>query len=702
MRVRLMLVLALLWSSSAFAQQGETTTRSGQSPQADEPVTFEDQVVVTASRTEEQLVNAPATVSVIPSRSIQNAPSVNMGDLLRVVPGVNVTQVSARDVNITTRGATSTLATSQLALVDGRSIYLDFFGMVMWDMVPTNPNDIQRIEVIRGPASAVWGANALSGVVNVISRSPRDTTATGRPTTLSMSAGGFDRNVTGRDRGVGSLFSLSATHSGIANDRWSYRVAAGYTTQDPLPRPAGTLPSGTPYPPYTNQGARLPKVSARADYDLTGGGRVTIEGGIAGTAGIIHTGIGPADIERGSRLGFATARYEKNGRRFAAFTNILRADAATLLSIGPDGRPIPLDFDTTTFDVEGNEVRAIGTRHALTYGANFRHNAFTISLAPDGDDRNEGGAFLQDEIFISDRLRWIVGGRLDKFSSIEGPVFSPRTTVLFKPAAAHTLRASFNRAFRSPSLVNNSLDITIVTPVTLPVVGQFAFPTRAVGDPNLDQETLTAFELGYSGTLENRAVVTAAVYWNEVDGSIAFTPVAAYSAANPPPGWPLPPQFVPPGMLPSRFTYVNLGDVKDKGVELGIDAVVTTAVTAFANYSYQWKPVVEFPAPFTVNDVNWPAKNRVNVGFGVDTSRYLGNLSVSYSDDAYWQDVLDARFAGTTDAYTLVNGSAGLKWANARVVTSVKITNLFNKEIMQHIFGDVLRRSVVSEVRVSF
>ena len=91
-----------------------------------------------------------------------------------------MTQVSARDVNLTTRGATSTLATSQLALVDGRSIYLDFFGMVMWDLVPTNPNDIRQIEVIRGPASAVWGANAMSGVVNVITRTPRELAAARR------------------------------------------------------------------------------------------------------------------------------------------------------------------------------------------------------------------------------------------------------------------------------------------------------------------------------------------------------------------------------------------------------------------------------------------------------------------------------------------------------------------------------------------
>jgi iron complex outermembrane receptor protein len=96
------------------------------------------------------------------------------GDLLRSVPGVNVTQISARDINVTSRAATSSLSTSQLAVVDGRSIYQDFFGFIMWDFMPTNLNEIKQIEVIRGPASAVWGANAVNGVINVITKSPRE------------------------------------------------------------------------------------------------------------------------------------------------------------------------------------------------------------------------------------------------------------------------------------------------------------------------------------------------------------------------------------------------------------------------------------------------------------------------------------------------------------------------------------------------
>src|SRR3954453_16331630 len=150
-------------------------------PKPDEPQKDEETVVVSASRTEEKLVNAPATMTVIGAQTIASAPTQNFAELLRAVPGMNITQVSARDINVTTRGATGTLATAQLALFDCRSLYQDFFGFVMWDFLPVNLNEIKQVEVIRGPASAVWGANAVNGVINVITKSPREmqgTTAT--------------------------------------------------------------------------------------------------------------------------------------------------------------------------------------------------------------------------------------------------------------------------------------------------------------------------------------------------------------------------------------------------------------------------------------------------------------------------------------------------------------------------------------------
>ena len=713
-----------------FAAPALAQNTADQNQTQDQDVTYQEQVVVTASKTEEQLVNAPAAVSVISTETIQNSPATNIGDLLRAVPGVNVSQVSARDVNITTRGATSTLSTSQLALVDGRSVYLDFFGMVMWDLVPTNPDEIRQIEVIRGPASAIWGANAMSGVVNVITRSPREVAATGRGTQLTIGAGSFNRSVTGvdargsavtRDQGAGSLFYVNGSHAEAVNDRWAFKLGAGYLTQDPMPRPPGVIPNAfnTPYPPFTNEGTQQPKFDARVDRDLANnGGTVSFEGGVAGTEGLIYSGIGPFNIASGSTLGYFMTRYQKGGRRLAFFTNLLDGNASNLLAFTPTGRPLPLDFDTKTFDFEANDVKALGTKNVLSYGGNFRHNTFDISIAPapNEDSRNEGGVYLQDEIFLSNYLRWVVGGRVDKFSSIDNAVFSPRTTLMIKPAADHTFRVSFNRAFRAPSFINNHINTTILNQVDLsrvapiPQLSPFVFPIGAVGNPNLKQETMTAYEVGYTGVVLKRATVTAAAYWNNTKDGIYFTPNGAYSAANPPPGWPLPPAVLtvlalnnPPVVLPSSFTYLNLGNVKDKGIELGVDGAVNRYLNVFTNYSYQWMPVAEdLPAGTSINDINWPAKNRFNAGFDFNYQRLIGNMSVNHTDSAYWQDVLDVRYAGVTKPFTTANAGIGVKWAGDRVVTSLKVMNLTNEDVQQHIFGDIIKRQVVGEARFIF
>jgi iron complex outermembrane receptor protein len=703
------LVLMLAAGSPAAAEQ-QNPQPQAQDDAQDRP-TFEEQVVVSASRVEQQLVNAPAAVSVVTAETIENSPATNIGDLLRAVPGVNVAQVSARDVNITSRGSTGTLSTSQLALVDGRSVYLDFFGMVMWDLIPTNPNDIKQIEVIRGPASAVWGANAMSGVVNVITKSPRELAAQGG-SALTIGIGTFDRDTAAAgERTAGSLFYVNGSHAEAVNDRWAFKLSAGYFTQDPLPRPVGVIPNAarTPYPAYQNEGTSQPKFDARVDYDLAAGGTITVGGGVAGTEGIIHSGIGPFDISSDSRMSYLTARYQKGARRVAFFTNLLNGNADNLLARGPTGLPLPLDFNTKTFDVDASDLRTIGTRHAVSYGGNYRRNTFQISLAPNGGDRNEGGGYIQDEVFLTDRVRMVLGGRLDKFSSIGDVVFSPRTTLLLKPAAAQTVRLSFNRAFRAPSYINNNISTTILNEVNLRAIGgpaQYVFPLRAVGNPDLKQETMTAFELGYTGSIRNRATVSAAVYWNHTDDGIYFTQVGSYTAASPPPGFPLPPVILgilanlnPPVVLPSLFTYRNLGSVNDKGIELGVDGSLNRYVNVYTNYSYQWEPTVE---GFPISEINLPPNHRVNAGFNFSYARVLGNLSVSRTSDAFWQDVLDARFAGRTEAYTLVNLGAGVRWAGGKVVTSLKITNLANEEIMQHVFGDVLRRQVIGEVRFGF
>ena len=677
--------------------------------QPGEPQKYEEIVVVSGSRTEEKLINSAATMSVITAPTIEMAPTQNFAELLRSIPGLNITQVSARDINVTSRAATGTLATGQLALLDGRSLYQDFFGFVMWDFLPVNLNEIKQVEVIRGPASAVWGANALYGVVNVITKSPREMPGT----TVTVGYGTFDRSADGRDEGTGSLVYFGGTHAQAINDRWSFKLSGGGYSQDALLRPSGTIPGapgGTQYPDYGNNGTTQPKFDGRVDYDFQDGSRVSFTGGFAGTEGIMHSGIGPFDIDTGSTMGYGRVNYTRRGLRAAFFSNVLDGTATNLLTRGPDLQQIGFDFKTQTYDFDVANVQSFAQRHVVTYGGNLRFNSFDLSLAPQGDNRTEFGVYAQDEIFLSNRFRWVIGARVDRFDYLDNFVFSPRTTFMIKPQENQTIRFSYNRAYRSPSVVNNFLDITIVEPINLgafspALAGRtYYLPVQSVGNPDLNEQSLDAFEVGYTGVVGGRATLSGSFYVNRTKNDILFTELRdqRYTATNPPPGWPLPPAviaLVPGASFPARYTYLNFGRVTQKGIELGVDSAVNSNINVFANYSWQAEPE---PDGFDISELNLPPENRFNVGVGFTNRRALGNLSISYADSAFWQDVLDDRYHGTTEAYTLVNGGFGLRWFEGQLTTSVKVINLANEEIQQHVFGDILKRQWVGELRVIF
>jgi hypothetical protein len=156
---------------------------------------------------------------------------------------------------------------------------------------------------------------------------------------------------------------------------------------------------------------------------------------------------------------------------------------------------------------------------------------------------------------------------------------------------------------------------------------------------------------------------------------------------------------VPGGSFPARFTYLNFGRSTQRGLELGVNTPVAGFANAFVNYSWQGTPD---PKDFDIGELNIPARNRFNAGFNVSHGRFLGDLSVNYSGSAFWQDVLDDPYHGTTGAYTLVNGGFGVRWADDRLTTSVKVINLTNDDVQQHVFGDILKRQVVGELRVQF
>jgi len=203
----------------------------------------------------------------------------------------------------------------------------------------------------------------------------------------------------------------------------------------------------------------------------------------------------------------------------------------------------------------------------------------------------------------------------------------------------------------------------------------------------------------------------AAFYVNDTNKQINFTQLPStldpYTAANPPPGWPLPPAILTSlaqiGIFLPRtaFTYLNLGPLREKGLELSIDHRFNRSVTAFANYSWQGRPdVLSDPNPFPTSELSLPPTNRFNIGGAYNGPRYLGSITVNYTDQAFWSDVLTSPYAGYSDSYTMTNGMFGIKWHGGRITTSIKSTNLFNRTIQQHVFGDLLRRSVLGEAKL--
>src|SRR6185436_6207303 len=167
---------------------------------------------------------------------------------------------------------------------------------------------------------------------------------------------------------------------------------------------------------------------------------------------------------------------------------------------------------------------------------------------------------------------------------------------------------------------------------------------------------------------------------------IQFTQVGSYDSSAPPRGWPLPPvvldQLIAQGRgLPKRFTYLNFDRISDRGLELSADVRVTTATSAFANYTWQADPK---PTGFDIAELNLPPTHRFNAGIGFAQGRYYGSLSGSFVDAAFWQDGLPG-FEGSTEPYTLVNGGFGVHSTDGAMTVGIRGANLLDKAIQQHV-----------------
>jgi outer membrane receptor protein involved in Fe transport len=644
--------------------------------EAGKPPKFDDVVEVTASRNAESVVDAPVAVTVVGQHEIATSAADNCADLLR--PVTNVVVTSARDMGIRGRGATGVAEHRQLAMLDGRSIYLDFYGVILWDLLPVNMEEVNQIEILRGPGSALWGPNALAGVVNVMTRSPRE-----------MKGGSISL-------GAGEIGTRSASLRWAAGfERFAYKASVSYFEQDAWNRD-DTLPSGRPVPAayrFDNDGTKQPKADLRLDWGRDSGPTWSYKAGYAGTSGIFHSRLGPFGIGPGTHLTYGEVDRNSNQMDAKVYWNHLRGDAPNLIN------RLDFGFAMDTFAGEITGRRTVGTRHALVYGTNLRHTQFDLSLAPDGKPGSEAGVFVEDSTTLPGNVTLNAGLRADFFRSF-GTRFSPRVSTLFKVRPSHTIRIAYNRAYRAPSFVDRYLRTAIPNSIDLAPSQPFVFLTRAFGNENLRAEQVDAVELGYTAVLRRGAVLTASVYRNEVTNNIIFVPTQFYSPADPPAGWPGPPSTVPPSLLPKTFSFVNVGRTRDQGIEMSWDMNWNDAFSTRTAYTYEFTPVIvnDSATPFQVNH---PPHHQASLLGNFRRRSWDASLGATFTDHAFWADVLDARFWGTTESYVLVN-TAVVAHARENADLLLRITNLLDHPVKQHTFGDIIRRKATVEVRYRF
>jgi outer membrane receptor protein involved in Fe transport len=251
----------------------------------------------------------------------------------------------------------------------------------------------------------------------------------------------------------------------------------------------------------------------------------------------------------------------------------------------------------------------------------------------------------------------------------------------------------------------------------VPGVGTFALPARATGNIDLVEEHMTAYEVGYVGTYADAVILTLAVYRNETKDSIDFFTQQTYNYLNLPSPSPLFPAFLipcfnfpnpfqstPPACgpgfgfrVPSNYSYRNIGKTIDKGVEVALQQR-RGAWSWFLNGSWQDTP--EFEGLADISEQNLPPKYRANAGIGYDPGRWFFDLNANYQDKAFWGDVLFAH--GFTDSFTQVNAAAGVRFLNNRMTVQVIGANIFDEEVQQHVFGDIISRKVTGQVGFNF
>jgi iron complex outermembrane receptor protein len=648
--------------------------------------------VVTAGKKPQKLKEAPATISVITSEEIHESGAIDIPALLRMVPGIDVLEITPPDQNINARGFNGLMSNQMLVLIDGRSVYWDFYGMVVWDSFPIDMEEIKRIEVIRGPGSVLYGANAFSGVVNIITYKPEEI----NNTILSMSAG----NV-GVVRG-------SLLHSGGAGD-FSYKLSLAGEERDRWEKDKGKAMENK-------------KFNGMLSYQPDESSRFDISGGINDGKGLTYTGVGM--MERMNRVSYMQLNCDYRDFMIKGFWTRGDVDVKNQDS-GEENY-----FLNDTYDFESQYNLNLTPVNSLVLGGSVRHYSLESDMLDASHTQNLFAAYFSDEHWINDDLAVTLGLRYDRHPLVD-PQVSPRGNLMYSPVENHIFRLSYGAAFGNPSFINSyisdELDATERarselseefkgTPMepfipALPLlVPDGTVIVDIYGNRELKPGKITTYEVGYQGLVCSKFKGTVNLFYNRLTDLIWLCNVSTRDqdlSVN----FGLPPGTIIVPDIPT-YSFKNVGKAKSIGGEVGANLLIAPYLSGEINYSYQYITNEEDDPDTPENEkgkraIEYPA-NKLNMSLNMKFKNGLSAMAAAHYVGA--TELREEHAYGKIDDYFLLNGRIAYLFMSGNLEVGLSIYNVLDKHLEYpvtdmtgtQVIADEIGRRVLGNVKINF
>ena len=471
--------------------------------------------VVSVSKRAQPLSDVAAATYVITQERIRRSGLNSIPELLRMVPGLNVAQLDANKWAISARGFNRLYARNLLVMIDGRSVYSPLFAGVHWDAIDIALEDIERIEVIRGPGAALWGANAVNGVINIITK--RSGATQGQMLSVEL---GDEDNI------------LTARHGGKLNHGGHYRVYLKARDVDDFVD-ASEQDTADNWEAYT--------LGFRSDWMLSVQDTVSVHGDYyIGNLGatLSYTDLNNAPSYRTTEVNDTEAVSANLMMRWARsysstsevvwqvyYDNIVREE-------------LPFRERHDTYDIDMQHRFAFTPEQTLTWGINYRttrqetNKSFRFSFDNDKETISQGGLFLQDEVLaLDERLAVTVGAKVEYFE-YSGLEFQPNLRMAWRLEDGQTFWASTARAVRSPARTDTDARINILAFQSPSCANGNLCLVRLTGNESIESETVHAYEFGFRGQVNKQVSYDASMYYNEYKDMISSQSGPRYAVTD--------------------------------------------------------------------------------------------------------------------------------------------------------------------------